>query len=129
MPLIRMSKDMAAHIGEKVGQVMDVDLGSSGLCLKPYLRVKVVVDLTKSLRRVARLVVNLDEAHITMLLAYEKLHNICMNCEIIGHLVRECSLIPPEVSMSQTRSGHILNGMRLNVDLHRGVGVKIVLYQ
>lgn len=62
-----------------------------------------MVELTKPLRKTVGLVVNPNKASITMLLVYEKLPNMCLNCGSIGHIIQECLLIPPEVSMSQTK--------------------------
>lgn len=46
-PLICMSKSMAMQIGSELGQVLEVDLGTSGLCLGQYLRIRVKIDVTK----------------------------------------------------------------------------------
>lgn len=81
---------------------MDMDLGSSGLCFERYLRIRVVVDLSKPLKRAMGLVVNPKEASITMFFVYEKLPLMCLNSGLIGHVVRECPLFLTEVSTSQT---------------------------
>lgn len=96
MPLLGMNMDMAFCIGGKVGQVIDVDLGSSGLSLGRYLRIRVVVNLMKPLRRTMGLVVNPDKASITMLLMYEKLPYMFMNCGPIEHTVGKCLFLTIE---------------------------------
>lgn len=101
VPLLGMSKTMAFRIGETVGRVVDVDLGASGLCFGRYLRVRVVIDLSQPLRRTAALEVVPNENPITMLLVYEKLPLMCLNCGEIGHLVRECPLLPVGVAVTQ----------------------------
>lgn len=44
-----MNKETAFFLGQKIGIVKDLDLGSSGDCLGSYIRVKVEVDVSKPL--------------------------------------------------------------------------------
>lgn len=88
-----MSMKIVGRIGERVGQIVTVDLGGSGLCFGRYLRIRVRIDKTKLLRQAVALSVSLNENSVITLLVYEKLPSMCLNRGIIGYVIRECLLL------------------------------------
>ncbi|KAL0285579.1 UNVERIFIED_CONTAM: hypothetical protein Scaly_2814400 [Sesamum calycinum] len=55
LPLSKMSKEMAAFIGNHLGRFIDVDMDSAGHVWGSHMRIRASVDVTKPLRRVLKL--------------------------------------------------------------------------
>ncbi|KAL5769910.1 hypothetical protein ACOSP7_014064 [Xanthoceras sorbifolium] len=55
-----------------------------------FLRVRVRVDVTKSLQHCVRLILDDSGTTATMILCYERLPEFCSNCGRLGHVIREC---------------------------------------
>ncbi|KAL5831266.1 hypothetical protein ACOSQ4_016620 [Xanthoceras sorbifolium] len=51
VPLLFMTRDIGYFLGSQIGQVVEVDIGSSGDCLRKYLRTCVRIDIRKLLIR------------------------------------------------------------------------------
>ncbi|KAL5765128.1 hypothetical protein ACOSQ2_017722 [Xanthoceras sorbifolium] len=49
-----MSRDMGRFLGEMIGTVVEIDPGSNGNCLGKFVRVRVLVDVSKPLKRILR---------------------------------------------------------------------------
>ncbi|KAK3189327.1 hypothetical protein Dsin_028888 [Dipteronia sinensis] len=62
-------------------------------CAREFLRVRVNLDVSKSLRRCLRVDVIGDKEETVMLLWYERLPNHCFRCGHLGHATRECSVV------------------------------------
>lgn len=83
LPLACMSKDVGFQIGSSVGLVVEVDTDEDGVGWGEFLRVKIRVDLTKSLSRGRVLKVNGSTVWVAF--QYEKLPKFCFQCGIIRH--------------------------------------------
>ncbi|KAH7511678.1 hypothetical protein JRO89_XSUnG0178400 [Xanthoceras sorbifolium] len=68
---------------------MEVDSGLSRDCLGKYLRVRILVDIGKPLKRYLRVDILGDGMETIMLLKYDSLTLFCFNCDYLGHTVRE----------------------------------------
>lgn len=47
--IVCITKDIALFLGLEIGRVKDFDLGSTGECLGPFIRIRMIVDTTKPL--------------------------------------------------------------------------------
>lgn len=78
-------------IGERIGRALEVEAGDDGRCKDKFVRVRISLDITKSLRQgVLIQPENEEEEEICILLLYERLPNFCYMCEKIGHVLRNC---------------------------------------
>ncbi|TXG69574.1 hypothetical protein EZV62_004509 [Acer yangbiense] len=90
-PLLCMTKEMGEFIGQLIGEVVDIDVGSTGECFGKYMRIRVVIDVSMPLKRFLR--VELDDmgTESMLLIRYEKIPKFCFQCGLLGHGVKECS--------------------------------------
>ncbi|KAL5771142.1 hypothetical protein ACOSP7_015296 [Xanthoceras sorbifolium] len=86
-----MCKEVGMDLGGRIGKVIEVDGGSGGNCLGKFIRVRVLVDVTKALFRELKVMIGDPDEVCSVVLCYERLPNFCYFCGKIGHHVRECS--------------------------------------
>ena len=84
-----MNKDVGARIANEMGELITVDAPKSGLAWGPFLRIRVIIDITKPLMRGKMIQIeNLDAGWVVF--KYEKLPIFCYFCGILGHQDHEC---------------------------------------
>lgn len=88
LPLRCMTRDVGQSIGESVGVVEMIDVNKDGVGWGKYLRVKVLVDLTKPLAKGR--VLNLPEKKLWISFQYERLPCFCFRCGAIKHGEEGC---------------------------------------
>jgi hypothetical protein len=88
LPLACMSKEMGTRIGSTMGVVEEVEVDEDGVGWEEYLRVRIVLDLTKPLSRGRFL--HIREKAIWITFKYEKIPRFCFKCGIIRHGGRGC---------------------------------------
>ncbi|KAL5806119.1 hypothetical protein ACOSQ4_028852 [Xanthoceras sorbifolium] len=93
VPLVCMTKEIGWALGNKIGRVTDIDVGATGDCLGRFLRVRVVIDVSKPLSRYLRVCLSEGDPDTVLLLRYERLTEYCFQCGVVGHIVRECQLV------------------------------------
>ncbi|KAL5774833.1 hypothetical protein ACOSP7_012390 [Xanthoceras sorbifolium] len=75
LPLASMNKKMGEFLGGLIGE---------------FLRVRVLIDVLKPLKRGLRFMFGDNGEECSVLLRYERLPNFCYFCGKMGHLLREC---------------------------------------
>ncbi|XP_040987632.1 uncharacterized protein LOC121235350 [Juglans microcarpa x Juglans regia] len=88
LPFAGMNANTSLNLGKAVGEVLKVDTDSSGVCWESFLRIKVMIDLTKPLARGRFL--NLGNSKYWIPFKYEKLPNFCYHCGKIKHAHGMC---------------------------------------
>ena len=80
-----LTNPCASSISKKLGELLKTDVGSGD-----FLRVRVNMDITKSLRRFIIVAGIGGQADIKARLAYKRLPTSCYECGLIGHSDIEC---------------------------------------
>ncbi|KAL5741628.1 hypothetical protein ACOSP7_028360 [Xanthoceras sorbifolium] len=112
VPLVCMTKEIGWALGNKIGRVTDIDVGATGDCLGRFLRVRVVIDVSKPLSRYLRVCLSERDPDTVLLLLYERLTEYCFQCGVVGHVVRECQLAHDSSGSSSVPEFKFGNWMR-----------------
>lgn len=73
-----------------VGTVKEVDVGSGGLCLGQFARVRVTRPIDKPLQRCVQVATGTPAEQRIVLILYERLPDFCYACGRVGHVLRHC---------------------------------------
>lgn len=87
IPVIAMNMAIAKIIGDVFGRALELDEEQVMLSAK-YLRVRVMVDVTKPLRR--GIIMVFGKTKVWVELKYERLPNFCCTCGWLGHVEIDC---------------------------------------
>lgn len=89
LPLRARNEYVGTMIGKKIGRVEEVDVEKGELALGEFMRVRVVIDVTKLLVRGTKLSTG-DGDSMWVRFSYERLPNFCYHCGYLGHGDKEC---------------------------------------
>jgi hypothetical protein len=98
LPLACMGRNTGQKIGATVGVVEEVDVLEKEASWGEYLRVKVLIDLSKPLAKGRML--HLQDSSTWVACKYEKLPKFCFTCGLIKHGRMGC-----ERSGNRTKTG------------------------
>lgn len=79
-------------MGNAAGTYEEVDCDIDGSCWGESLRVKIKIDVTKSIRRGIRINIDGPIGGCWIPMKYKRLPNFCFQCGIIGHVQKDCFL-------------------------------------
>jgi hypothetical protein len=88
LPLGCMGREVGRKIGSTVGIVEEVDTEKDGVGWGKFLRVKILVDLSKPLARGRKM--RLEGESILIAFQYERLPKFCFQCGMITHSNEGC---------------------------------------
>ncbi|KAK9101168.1 hypothetical protein Scep_024598 [Stephania cephalantha] len=93
VPLVCMTHKVAEYLGNKIGKMVEVDLGALGDCEGKFLRVRVKINLYEPLQ--VGFKVDFKEAghKVPLVIQYERLPDFCFYCGGIGHRYVDCVLL------------------------------------
>ncbi|KAK2634491.1 hypothetical protein Ddye_029283 [Dipteronia dyeriana] len=89
IPLLGMNMMGAIVLAEKIREIIEIPNESKECCGK-FLHVKVVIDVTRLIRRFLRLWLDEFNTIITIPIKYERLLEFYYGCGLIGHSLSEC---------------------------------------
>jgi hypothetical protein len=89
LPLACMGSDIGKQIGATVGEVVEVDQNDGEVEWGEFLRVRIIIDLTKPLDRGRK--INIRNKSTWVKFKYEKLPNFCYHCGVVRHSRRGCA--------------------------------------
>lgn len=81
---------MAKELGNKIGEFLEIDQDRDDLFWGESIRIKVLLDISKPLRRGFMLRAEEIEGDCWVTIRYERLPDFCFNCGRLDHLVKEC---------------------------------------
>ncbi|XP_021767686.1 uncharacterized protein LOC110732082 [Chenopodium quinoa] len=93
LPFNCRSDDDVKEIVANWGEVIEVDEDILGL--DRFRRVKVLLNVTKPLRRFQR-IIDKGGRVVCVEFAYERLPFFCFACRVIGHAEKECEMVSEE---------------------------------
>ncbi|KAL5823268.1 hypothetical protein ACOSQ3_021244 [Xanthoceras sorbifolium] len=93
IPLLCMNKEVDIFLGKQIGEFIDIDLGDSGDCLGKHLRVWILINVSKPLKRCIQTDLTGSGMETVILLRYERLPSHYFSCGMVGHSFRECPTV------------------------------------
>ncbi|KAK6163627.1 hypothetical protein DH2020_000491 [Rehmannia glutinosa] len=87
LPMNKITHTVVAHLGNKIRKFISADI-EDGM-YDSTLRIRVSIDVNKPLKRVLQVAREGTEPLI-LKLGYEGLPNICYECGLLGHILKEC---------------------------------------
>ncbi|KAI7989409.1 Uncharacterized protein LOK49_LG13G02902 [Camellia lanceoleosa] len=91
LPIIGMTREVGALIGNSIGTFADMDYAEGGVAWGKSLRIRVAINIHKPLRRGMKITLGQKDP-VWVSFKYERLPNFCFACGILGHNQRECDL-------------------------------------
>lgn len=85
-----MQSNILHNIGSKIGKVLEVEAGADGMCAGRYARIRMMIDISKSLQQGIWVQPENSLEEICIILLYERLPNFCFECGKLGHVKRGC---------------------------------------
>jgi hypothetical protein len=90
LPLACMSREVGLNIGSSMGVVEEVDVDDDGVGWGEFLRVRVILDLSKPLPRGRT--IRVREKSVWVTFKYEKIPKFCFKCGVVRHGSRGCEV-------------------------------------
>ena len=103
-----MTKTIGRNIGDSMGGCIQVDVDSQGNSKGSYLRIRVMIDAKKPLRRGIKLRIKGDQDPQWFPIQYERVPNFCYLCGLLGHVMEDCEKYEEEGDITDTPFGNWL---------------------
>ncbi|XP_042950030.1 uncharacterized protein LOC122282137 [Carya illinoinensis] len=101
LPLIAQNEYIGKLVGSALGEVLEVDLDKGEMEWGEYMRVQVMLDISKPFLRRKHLNVG-KGASCLVNFSYERLPDICFFCGVLGHTLKDCE-VTDAVKVDQTK--------------------------
>ncbi|TXG60171.1 hypothetical protein EZV62_014744 [Acer yangbiense] len=89
VPIMCMNRRTAKWLAEQLGGVIEIPTESKE-CWGKFMRVKVLIEISKPLKRWLRLKLDKSDNIVLVGLKYERLPEFCYACGKIGHVIKDC---------------------------------------
>ncbi|KAK4427058.1 hypothetical protein Salat_1474700 [Sesamum alatum] len=86
-----MNKEVASFIANKLGPMREVDQEKGGAIWGSLIRIRVVIDVTKPLKRALKIRTFIGDEQLATF-TYKRLQNFCYFCGCMDHISRPCEL-------------------------------------
>ncbi|TXG73180.1 hypothetical protein EZV62_001759 [Acer yangbiense] len=90
IPIMCMNRRTAKWLAEQIGAVVELPADSRE-CWGRFMRVKVLIDISRPLKRWLRLKLSKSDEIAVVGLKYERLPDFCYACGRVGHVLKECT--------------------------------------
>lgn len=102
VPLLGMTVQTGRHIGNCMGECIDVAQGHEGECMGRYLRVCVKMDITKPLKQGTKISLSSGQNEWVDF-RYEWLPDFYYNCGRVGHIMGDCTFVDEVVKNAKDK--------------------------
>ncbi|XP_057793093.1 uncharacterized protein LOC131009698 [Salvia miltiorrhiza] len=100
LPMAGRSPEVIKNLGKRLGNFLEFDESStSGLTRS--IRIRVVVDIQKPLRRGLNII--MDGSTLWLPIKYERLPSFCYGCGKLGHMLKDCEDVITEDGQAEGR--------------------------
>ncbi|KAM0917202.1 hypothetical protein ACQ4PT_009638 [Festuca glaucescens] len=103
VPFYLLSKQLARNLGEKLGELICIDIKARGHIANKILRALIHLPVARALQRWITLEDELTDEEVVVSVFYERLPSYCTSCGVIGHPAVNCEL-PPELRTTREAS-------------------------
>ncbi|XP_042944586.1 uncharacterized protein LOC122278462 [Carya illinoinensis] len=110
LPLMARNEYIGRLVGGALGEVLEVDLDNGEMEWGEYMRVRVLINISKLLLRQKRMIVE-EGVSCWVRFSYERLPDLCFHCGILGHSLKECE----DIDANQVDSQRLPYGPWLRV--------------
>ncbi|GMN24411.1 hypothetical protein TIFTF001_050320 [Ficus carica] len=100
LPMRSISEKIGMMIGEALGVAIRVWKDREGRCSGSFLRIRVMMDISKPVRRVIPVRLGSNGAVHWAELKYERIPDFCYVCGCIGHIAMECHVPTAEMTIA-----------------------------
>ncbi|TXG48504.1 hypothetical protein EZV62_024379 [Acer yangbiense] len=90
IPIMCMNRCMAKWLAAQIGDIIEIP-SKSRECWGKFLRVKVLIDISRPLKRWLRLKLDQSDNIVMVNLKYERLPEFCYACGRLGHSIGDCN--------------------------------------
>ena len=87
-----MTKNIGIILGETIGEVEEVDTDGGQMAWGRYLRVRVIINIKKPLKRGSKVTI-LGGDNVIAVFKYEKLPDFCYMCGCLDHQENDCDKV------------------------------------
>ena len=92
LPLGLMTEKIGIILGETIGEVEEVDVEEGQMVWGRYLRVRVVINIKKPLKKGSKITIPGGDTVIAVI-KYEKLPDFCYMCGCLDHQENDCDKV------------------------------------
>ena len=84
-----MTEKIGIILGETIGEVEKMDAGGGQMAWGRYLRVRIIINFKKPLKRGSRITIS-RSGSVIVVFKYEKLPDFCYMCGYLDHQENDC---------------------------------------
>ncbi|XP_038894015.1 uncharacterized protein LOC120082783 [Benincasa hispida] len=109
---------MATSLGNSIGTFINVDFDENDNCWKPSLCIRITIDITNPLGHGLKFGYENSSSKDWIQIKYERVPDFCYDCDMIGHILKNCALASSKMIVLQRKTNIDLGS---DFNLPRGI--------